>query len=166
MIKNVLKTKIKSHSEEATYFYDKENSKVDSNHTSLVVINLDFALNKEGNYYPQLFLKACKYIKKKVIRHINDNFSYSTSSDSLMTLLKKIFSFDEHVKTLLLCKIMSSIKRSCYTTKYKLCMLCSVSFFLVYGPTSNTSRYFLYCLKEKNLRSRRKVSALGDNSQP
>ena len=36
---------------------------------------LDSALQKDENYYPQVFLKECKYIKKIVIRRINDNFS-------------------------------------------------------------------------------------------
>ena len=69
--KSFLKTKIKSHGDEV--FYDKEIPKVDSNHTCLAVISLDSGLNKDGNYYPQVFLKECKYIEKKVIRHINDN---------------------------------------------------------------------------------------------
>ena len=43
---------------------------MDSNHTCLVVISLDSALNKDGNYYQQGFLKECKCIKKNVIRHI------------------------------------------------------------------------------------------------
>ena len=43
---------------------------MESNHTWLAVISLDSALNKDGNYYPQVFLKECKCIKKKVIRHI------------------------------------------------------------------------------------------------
>ena len=45
---------------------------------------LDSALNKDGNYYLQVFLKQCKYIQKIVIRHINDNlrdFSFSDESD-------------------------------------------------------------------------------------
>ena len=29
-------------------------------HTCLAVINLDSALNEDGNYYPQVFLKECK----------------------------------------------------------------------------------------------------------
>ena len=45
-----------------------------SNHTYLAVINLDSALEKSKNYYPQVFLKECFYIEKKVIGHINDNF--------------------------------------------------------------------------------------------
>ena len=36
--------------------------KVDSNHTCLGVISLDSALNKDENYYTQVFLKECKYI--------------------------------------------------------------------------------------------------------
>ena len=71
--KNFLKTKIKSHRDEVTDFYHKKIAKVGSNHTCLAVINLNSALYKNDNYYPQVFLKQCKYIEKKVIRHINDN---------------------------------------------------------------------------------------------
>ena len=80
-----MKTKIKSHEDEVLNdFYDKNIPMVDSNHTCISVISLDFALIKNENYYPQVFLKECKYIEKKVIRHINDNltnFSYSDESD-------------------------------------------------------------------------------------
>ena len=38
-------------------FMIKEIPKVDSNYTCLAVISLDSALNKYGNYYPQVFLK-------------------------------------------------------------------------------------------------------------
>ena len=55
--------------------------KVDSNHTCLAVISLESALNKDGNYYSQVFLKECKYLKKKVIRHIVDDLE-SSSDDS------------------------------------------------------------------------------------
>ena len=55
--------------------------KVGSNHTCLAVITLDSALKKNDNYYPQVFLKECKYIEKKVIRHINDNLSDFSSDD-------------------------------------------------------------------------------------
>ena len=37
--KKFLKTKIKFHSDKVTDFYDKENLKVDSNHTCLAVIS-------------------------------------------------------------------------------------------------------------------------------
>ena len=60
-IKFFLKTKIKSKIKNSC---DKEISKADSNHTCLAVITLDSTLNKNGNYYPQLFLKECKYMKK------------------------------------------------------------------------------------------------------
>ena len=39
---------------------------------------------KNKNYYPHVFLKECKYIDKKVVRHINDNlsgFCYSDESE-------------------------------------------------------------------------------------
>ena len=58
--------------------------KLDSNHTCLAVISMDSALKQDDNYYPQVFLKECKYIEKKVVRHIHDNlsdFSFSDESD-------------------------------------------------------------------------------------
>ena len=64
--KTFLKTKIKRHGDQNTDFYDKEIPKVDSYHTCLAVISLDCALNKDGNYCPQVFLKECKYIKKRL----------------------------------------------------------------------------------------------------
>ena len=51
------------------------------NHICLAVISLDSALKKSASYYLQLFLKESKYIEKKVIRHINDNFSGFSSDD-------------------------------------------------------------------------------------
>ena len=54
--KNFLKTKIKSHGDAVTYFYDKEIPKVDSNHTCLAVISLHSVL-KDGNYYRQVLSK-------------------------------------------------------------------------------------------------------------
>ena len=80
--KNYLKTKIKSQCHKVTDFYDKKIPKLDSNHTRLAAISLDSALKKDDNNYPQVFLKECKYIKKKVVRHIHDNLSdFSYSSD-------------------------------------------------------------------------------------
>ena len=79
--KNVLETKIRSHGNEGTDFYNKIIHKVDSNHTCLAPINLDSALKKDDNYYPQVLLKEFKHIKKKVIRHINDNLSDFSSDD-------------------------------------------------------------------------------------
>ena len=37
---------------------------VGSNRTYLAVITLDSALKKDHNYYPQVFLKECKYIEE------------------------------------------------------------------------------------------------------
>ena len=50
IIKNFLKTKIKSYCDEVTNFYKKKITKVDSNHTCLAVINFDCALKKDENY--------------------------------------------------------------------------------------------------------------------
>ena len=54
---------------------------MDSNHTCLAVISLDSAPKKDDNYYRQVFLKECKFIEKKVVRHIHNNlsdFAYSS----------------------------------------------------------------------------------------
>ena len=53
---------------------------MDSNHTCLATISLDSAVKKDENYYPQVFLKECKYIEKKVNRYINENLSDISSS--------------------------------------------------------------------------------------
>ena len=63
---------------------------MDSNHTCLAVICLDSTLKKDENYYPQVFLKECKYIEKKVIRYINDNLSDFFLSMSLMKNVLKL----------------------------------------------------------------------------
>ena len=76
-----MKGQIKSHGDEVTYFYDKKNPKVESYHTCLAVISLDSALKKDEHFYRQVFLKECKYIEEKVIRHINDNLGDFSSSD-------------------------------------------------------------------------------------
>ena len=82
--KEFLKTKIKSHGDQVTNFYDKNIPKADPNHTCFAVIRLDSALKKDDNYYPHMFLKECKYIEKKVIRYINDNLSDLSSFDESM----------------------------------------------------------------------------------
>ena len=64
-IKNFLKTKIKSHDDEATDFHDKEIPKSGSDYTYLAVVSLYFSLKKAEIYYPQVFLKECKYIEKE-----------------------------------------------------------------------------------------------------
>ena len=66
---------------DVTNFYDEKASKADFNHTCLAIISLDSVLKKDENYYLQVFLKVCKYIEKKEIRHINDNLSDFSSSD-------------------------------------------------------------------------------------
>ena len=53
---------------------------MDSNHTCLAIINLDSALIKMETIIHKLFLKECKYIKKKVIRHIVDDLESSSDN--------------------------------------------------------------------------------------
>ena len=72
-------TKAKSHGKEVTDFYDKQVPKVDSNHTCLAVMSLEFVLKKDENYYPQVYLKECKYTEEK-FRHSYGNL--------LMSLMK------------------------------------------------------------------------------
>ena len=45
------------------------------------VVSLDSPLKKDDSYYPQVVLKECRYIEKKVIWHINDNLNDFSSSD-------------------------------------------------------------------------------------
>ena len=73
--KNYLKTKMKSHTDELTDFYNKKIPKVDSNHKCLAVVSLDSVLMKDEIYYPQVFSKESKYIEKELVRHIHDNLS-------------------------------------------------------------------------------------------
>ena len=84
--KEFTKIKIKSHGDQVTGFYNKEIPKVGSNNTCLAVISLDSTLKKEDNCYWPLFLKECKYFRRKAIEHIHDilsGFSYSSDeSDS------------------------------------------------------------------------------------
>ena len=58
--KEYLKTKIKSHGDEVTDFYDKRMPKVESNHTCLAVISLDSTVKNDDNYYPQVFLEETR----------------------------------------------------------------------------------------------------------
>ena len=53
---------------------------VDSTYTCLKILTLDSSLKKNDSYYPQVFLKECRYNEKKVVSHIHvyfSNFSYS-----------------------------------------------------------------------------------------
>ena len=89
-----LKTIIKSDCDKVTDFYDKENSKVDSNHICLAVINLDSALKKDESYNPQMFLNKSKYINKKLIRYITQDkeiFSSDSDEKSLFVFFSQFF---------------------------------------------------------------------------
>ena len=75
-----MKTKIKSHGDEIIDFYFEEVPKLCSNHNCLAVVSLDSDLKKNDSYYPQVFLRDCKYVEKKVVSSIHINLcdvSYS-----------------------------------------------------------------------------------------
>ena len=78
--KKSLKTKINTYSNKPKDFHDKEILKVGSNYTCLAVILIDFILRKEKIYYPQMFLKECKYFEKEkmVNRHITEDLEISS----------------------------------------------------------------------------------------
>ena len=59
------KKKKKSRGHEVKGLYNKKISNLDSDLTCLAVIKLVSALKKNDNYYPQVFLKECKYIEKE-----------------------------------------------------------------------------------------------------
>ena len=48
-------------------FAIKKCQKQGSDYTFLAVVSIDFVLKKDENYYPQVFLKECKYIEKIII---------------------------------------------------------------------------------------------------
>ena len=75
-----MKTKIAPYSDEATEFHDEEMSNVGSNYICLSVILMEFFLKKDRNFYLQVFLKKCKYIKKekKVNRYTADDLEISS----------------------------------------------------------------------------------------
>ena len=76
--KKLLKTKIKSYSDEAADFHNKEIPKAGSDCTCLAVITIDSVLKKDENHYVQVFLKEFKYIEKEVIRHIIGDLEISS----------------------------------------------------------------------------------------
>ena len=81
-VKNFTTTHLQLNETNVLEVVDKKIPKVDSNHTSLAVIGLDSAFKRDDNYYLDVFLNECKYIEKKVRRHIHDNLSdFSYSSD-------------------------------------------------------------------------------------
>ena len=88
-----VKTIINVHGDEVTNFYDKNVAKMDSNNTCLAVISLNSTLNKNGNYYLQVFLKECKYIVKKVIRRFIDDSesSFHDSGEEQTKAIKLMF---------------------------------------------------------------------------
>ena len=67
---------------------------MDSNHACLAVISLDSARNKDGNSYPQVFLKDCKYIEKKVICKLMIILVILVPLVTLVILMKNSFSFN------------------------------------------------------------------------
>ena len=96
---------------------------MDSNHTCLAVINLDSALKEGKNYYPQVFLKECKYIKKKVIRNITqDIVMVSGNSDEEKLFLNKRLKKFQKRDEVLLCNIFPFLDYP-YTLDYKKVLL-------------------------------------------
>ena len=79
--------KIISYNDEATDFQDKEIPKLDSNDTCLALISLYCAVNKDASYYPQVFLRECKYIEKVI------SVLLSREKVFLATLIKNNFFF-------------------------------------------------------------------------
>ena len=77
-----MKTKVRSHGDKIKDCYNKEIPKVNSNHTCVAVISLDFALKKDESYYPQVLLKNCKYIDKNIIKQLDNLSEFSSDNES------------------------------------------------------------------------------------
>lgn len=87
--KRFKETKIKSYSNEAKHLHDEEIPKVGCNYTCLVVILINFVLQKDENYCLPKFLQECKYTKKEKknwdFRYItNENEVSSDDSDGML----------------------------------------------------------------------------------
>ena len=61
---NTIWDKVSAHGDKVTDFYDNKIPKGHSNHTCLPLSNLDFVLKKDGNYYPQAFLKEPNILRE------------------------------------------------------------------------------------------------------
>ena len=91
-----MKIKLESHGDGVTDFFDKKIPRLDSNRISLAVISLHSALKEDGNFYLEVFLKECKYIKKNAIRHIIDDVEicsddYDNSDEEQIKIMRLIF---------------------------------------------------------------------------
>ena len=106
-----LKTKIKScEGKINTNFHDDKVPKEGSQYTSLTVILIDSVFRTGKNYYPQVFLKKCKYVvkEKKLSKYVvedieicsdesdkedseEENFDEENSNEKIMMKKIKIF---------------------------------------------------------------------------
>ena len=64
---------MKSYGDDVIFYYDKEIPQGVADYTYLAVISVRSALKKDENYYPQVFLKECKYIEKQLVKHISES---------------------------------------------------------------------------------------------
>ena len=66
-----------------TNFQGKEIPKGDSSYKCSSLIMLDSVVKVGKNYYPQVFLEECKYIKRKdkMFNYINDDVEMTSSDD-------------------------------------------------------------------------------------
>ena len=66
-----------------TNFHNNKIPKEDSQCVCLSVISVDSVSRTGNNYYPQMFLKECKYVikEKKMSKYIIDNIEISSDSD-------------------------------------------------------------------------------------
>ena len=76
----------------------------------LAIIGMLSALKKYENYYPQVFLRECKYTEKKIIRHTHDilsDFVYSFEAMRLKSIEEAILEiyFEREILRKQLCKI-------------------------------------------------------------
>ena len=75
-----------------TNFQGKETPKGDSSYKCLSLIMLDSVEKVRKKYYPQVFLKECKYVKRKnkMFNYINDDLEMTSSNDDDELLMNLI----------------------------------------------------------------------------
>ena len=79
-----MKTKIRSYGDEAVDFYSRKIHKVIIFVVCWLLVLIYYVLQKNENYYLQVFLKECKHTEKEkqVIRWITNDLKYSSDDSS------------------------------------------------------------------------------------
>ena len=116
-----------------------------------MVLLTDFVLKKDENYYPQVFLRECKYIEKekKAIKYITDDLRLSSDESDLNFLLMNLMNLIKNESKLrikmgslrkFICVKLLSLKREGCTQQ--MCVLYFFKTMFIYKHDFSTSICF------------------------